>query len=202
MNAMGTATAPSRETTVLHVGGLHYATEKAVVEHALGNRPGVLAVEANPVAQTATVTFDAAQTSVEQLRRWVEECGYHCAGQSVPGHVCDPMAEPGAEHPARDHAATERSDDAHGHGHGGHAGMSMDSMVRDMRNRFLVALVFTIPIVAWSMVGTKLLGNELATPLGIDRDVWQLLLSLPIVLYASSIFFTGASPRCATGRWT
>ena len=105
MNAMSTATAPSRETTVLHVGGLHYATEKAVVEHALGNRPGVLAVDANPVAQTATVTFDPAQTSVEQLRRWVEECGYHCAGQSVPGHVCDPMAEPGAEHPAHDHAA-------------------------------------------------------------------------------------------------
>ena len=42
----------------------------------------------------------------------------------------------------------ERADDAHGHGHGGHAGMSMEAMARDMRNRFLVALVFTIPIVA------------------------------------------------------
>jgi Cu2+-exporting ATPase len=61
-----------------------------------------------------------------------------------------------------------------------------------MRNRFLVALVFTIPIVAWSMVGTKLFGTELATPFGMDRDVWQLLLSLPVVLWASSIFFTGA----------
>ena len=70
--------------------------------------------------------------------------------------------------------------------------MSMDSMVRDMRNRFLVALVFTIPIVLWSMVGTELLGTELATPFGIDRDVWQLLLSLPIVFYASTIFFKGA----------
>ena len=70
--------------------------------------------------------------------------------------------------------------------------MSMEAMERDMRNRFLVALVFTIPIVAWSMVGTKLLGTELATPFGLDRDVWQFLLSLPVVLYASSIFFTGA----------
>jgi Cu2+-exporting ATPase len=152
----------------------------------------VVAVAANPVAQTATVTFDPARTSVEQLRRWVRECGYHCAGQSVPGHVCDPLAEPGAERPAHDHAATARADDAHGHGHGGHAGMSMDAMVRDMRNRFLVALVFTLPIIAWSMVGTELLGSELATPFGIDRDVWQFLLSLPIVFYASSIFFIGA----------
>src|SRR5688572_555413 len=74
----------------------------------------------------------------------------------------------------------------------GHAGMSMEAMERDMRNRFLVALVFTIPIVLWSMVGTELLGTEPATPFGIDREVWQLLLSLPVVLYASSIFFTGA----------
>jgi Cu2+-exporting ATPase len=86
---------------------------------------------------------------------------------------------------ARDDAVME-------HGAGGHAGMSMEAMVRDMRNRFLVALVFTIPIVLWSMAGTSLLGTELATPFGIDRDVWQLLLSLPVVLYASSIFFTGA----------
>lgn len=179
------------ETVVLHVGGLHYATEKAVVEQVLRHRAGVQDVEANPVAQTATVTFDPHETSVEALRDWVRDCGFHCAGQSAPGHVCDPLAEPHA-HAAHDHAATERADHAHGHGHGGHAGMSMDAMVRDMRNRFLVAVAFTIPTVLWSMVGTELLGTELATPFGIDRDIWLLLLSLPIVLYASSIFFTGA----------
>lgn len=81
-------------TVVLHVGGLGWASEKAVVERVLGRRPGVWAVEANPVSQTATVTFDTAQTSVAKLRRWVEECGYHCAGQSVPSCLCDPMAEP------------------------------------------------------------------------------------------------------------
>ena len=199
MSGMGTA-GPTHETTVLHVGGLHYAGQKSSVERALGVRPGVRAVDANPVAQTATVTFDPAQTSVEDLRRWVQECGYHCSGQSVPGHVCDPMAEPApatasvrlAEPMTNDRAAMQRADEGHGHGHGGHAGMSMDAMARDMRNRFLVALVFTVPIVAWSMVGTKLFGTALATPFGIDRDLWQFLLSLPIVFYASTIFFTGA----------
>src|SRR5262245_47083484 len=182
------ASAP--ETVVLHVGGLHYASEKRVVEEVLGHRPGVLAVEANPVAQTATVTYDPADTGVEELQTWVRECGYHCAGQSVPGHMCDPLVAP--DHGPHDHAAAQRADDAHGHGHGGHAGMSMESMVRDMRNRFLVAVGFTIPVVLWSGVGTNLLGSAVATPFGIDRDVWQLLLSLPIVFYASSIFFTGA----------
>jgi Cu2+-exporting ATPase len=190
---MSTATAPPRDTAVLHVGGLHFGTQKAVVEHVLSRRPGVLQVEANPASQTASVTFDPTRTTIEALRQWVEECGFHCAGQSVPGHVCDPMADPAVpQDMAHDHAAMERAEEAHGHGHGGHAGMSMDSMVRDMRNRFLVALVFTVPIVLWSMVGTELLGTELATPFGIDRDVWQLLLSLPIVLYASDVFFKGA----------
>ncbi|TMM05583.1 MAG: heavy metal translocating P-type ATPase [Actinobacteria bacterium] len=181
---------PSRESIVLHVGGLHYASEKSVVERVLGGRPGVLAVEANPVAQTASVSFDPERTSIAELRAWVEECGYHCAGQSVPGHVCDPLVAP--DHGPHDDAAVRRADEAHGHGHGGHAGMSMEAMVRDMRNRFLVALVFTLPIVAWSDVGKNLFGSELATPFGIKREVWELLLSLPVVVYASSIFFTGA----------
>jgi len=98
-----------RVTIVLHVGGLHYASEKAVVEGVLVHRPGVLAVDANPVAQTATVTFDPEQTSVARLREWVEGCGYHCAGQSVPGHVCDPLAEAGRDEP-HDLAAAERAE--------------------------------------------------------------------------------------------
>lgn len=188
---MSTTEQQRGESVVLHVGGMHYATEEAVVERVLGGRPGVLAVEANPVAQTATVRFDPHETSVQELRRWVQECGYHCAGQSVPGHVCDPLADPAHSQP-HDHAAMERAEQADGHGHGGHAGMSMAAMVADMRRRFLVALVFTVPIVLWSDVGKNLFGSALATPFGLDREVFELLLSLPVLLYASSIFFTGA----------
>ena len=179
-------------TTVLHVGGLHYATEKAVVERVLADRPGVVVVAANPIAQTATVTFDPAATSIEQLARWVQECGYHCAGRSVPGHVCDPLAEEGRDAPARDHAAEERADHAHGHGQGGHAGMSMAAMVTDMRNRFLVALVFSIPIALWSPLGEAIFGSTPPTPFGMRDSLWQLLLSLPVVFYASMVFFRGA----------
>ena len=140
-------------SAVLHVGGLHYASEKKVVERVLGRRPGVVAVEAYPVERTATVQFDPNETSFEALRRWVEECGYHCSGRSVPGHVCDPLVDDGADAPAADHAAAERAEHAHGHGRGGHAGVSMAAMVRDMRNRFLVAARFAIPIALWSPVG-------------------------------------------------
>src|SRR5947207_11919267 len=127
---MAAADSALRESVVLHVGGLEYASEKAVVERRLGAQPGVFAVDANPVAQTANVAYDPAQTNVATLKRWVEECGYHCAGRSVPGHLCDPLADKGPLAPAQDPAARERADAADGRGAGGHAGMSMDAMVR------------------------------------------------------------------------
>ena len=181
-----------RATAVLHVGELHYASEKAVVERVLANRPGVARVEANPVAQTATVEYDPATTSVEALQQWVEEWGYHCAGRSVPGHVCDPLAEEGRDAPAHDHASAERAEHAHGHGHGGHAGMSMAGMVRDMRNRFLVAALFAVPIALWSPLGEFFFGSTPPTPFGIGDDLWQFFLSLPVIFYSSWIFFRGA----------
>jgi P-type Cu2+ transporter len=64
-------------------------------------------------------------------------------------------------------------------GHGGASGMSMDAMVRDMRNRFLVAAVFSIPILLWSPIGREVLGFRVAAPFGLRDDVW-LLLSLPV----------------------
>ena len=124
---MTRASIAARESAVLHVGGLYYASEKAVVERVLARRRGVTSVEANPVAQTATVVYDPDATSVEALHKWVEECGYHCAGQSAPGHICDPLVAP--DHGPHDHEATARADEADGHGHGGHAGMSMAAMV-------------------------------------------------------------------------
>src|SRR5829696_4952202 len=84
----------SMRTAVLEVSGVQWATSKNVAESVLSRRPGVLQVDVNPVAQTATVTYDAGRTSIAQLSGWIRDCGYHCAGQSVPQHVCDPMLEP------------------------------------------------------------------------------------------------------------
>jgi P-type Cu2+ transporter len=174
------------ETVVLDVRGMLRASEKSVVDVVLGRRPGVLTVDANPVAQAATVTFDPSQTSVEELRNWVRDCGYHCAGQSVPHHVCDPLLEPGAPtEPPMDHAAMAGDHDAHDD-------MSMASMVTDMRNRFLVAALFSVPIVLWSPIGRDVLNFSIAAPFGLRDDVWSLLLSLPVIFYSCSIFFVGA----------
>lgn len=204
------------ETTVLEVGGLHWATSEPIVERTLGRRPGVLEVHANALSQTANVTYDADETSLAQLVGWIVECGYHCEGRSVPDHICEPMGDSAAVGATTSaigaHAGMTSEQDHHGGhhvgmshasgapmsaqetmGHGGHhGGGSMADMVRDMRNRFLVALVLSIPIILWSPIGRELLGFSAATPFGLRDDVFSLLLSLPVIFYSAWIFFDGA----------
>ena len=211
-------------TTVLEVQGLQWATSKAAVESTLLRRRGVVSAEANVLNQTATVTYDPAATSIPELSQWIRDCGYHCAGRSVPSHSCDPLSEPNdstsatpseyhvhsdhadtstdapvehpgesphGEHTAHEPHAQHSAQDMMGHG-GAHAGMSMDDMVRDMRNRFLVALVLSIPIMLWSPMGRDMFGFTVPAPFGLRDDVFTLILSLPVVFYSAWIFFDGA----------
>ena len=190
-----TTAAHAAETAVLEVSGVQWASEKAVIETLLRRRPGVVAVEANPVAQTATVTYDPARTSIAELSGWIRDCGYHCQGQSVPHHVCDPLLEPTAAHPRQPQPEPEVAHEVSPHemmGHGGHGGMSMAAMVADMRNRFLVAAVLSIPVLLWSPIGREVLGFEVPAPFGLRDDVFSLILSLPVIFYSAWIFFDGA----------
>ncbi|MFG1793483.1 copper-translocating P-type ATPase [Nocardia sp. NPDC049149] len=80
-----------------------------------------------------------------------------------------------------------------GHGgHAGHGGMSMAAMAADMRNRFVVAAVFSVLVMLWSPMATDMFGVHLPVPFGLRQDVWALVLSLPVIFYSSAIFFTGA----------
>jgi len=84
------------------------------VKGVLGHRPGVTGVRANPVAQTASVTFRSG-SHVDRRSAGV------CAGVRISlrgavrsAHVCDPLARAGRE-VAHDVAAAQRADDADGH---------------------------------------------------------------------------------------
>ncbi|MEU0498595.1 heavy metal translocating P-type ATPase [Mycobacterium sp. NPDC006124] len=200
-------------TVVLELDGVQWATQKIVVETVLGRRPGVVGAEANPVAQTVTVRYDPASTTVEHLAGWVRECRYHCRGESVPDHLCAVPApatdakrasgtadEPAdhAGHPAHDGSAVAAAGTARTGtpaevmGHGGHGEMSMAAMIRDMRDRFLVAVVFGVVITLWSRIGRDVLGFSVAAPFGLRDDVFQLILSVPVIFYSAQVFFTGA----------
>ncbi len=193
---------PGHARVVLETMGIQWATEQSVVECVLARVPGVHSIEVNPVAQTATVTYDPSATSVRQLRSRIEDCGYACAGESVPTHCCDPMAN--ADRGSDEVVSGPRRGEGHARapaaapsahemmGHGGHGTTSMDAMVADMRRRFLVAAAFSIPILLWSPIGRDVLSFDVAAPFGLRDDVFMLILSLPVMAYSAWIFFDGA----------
>jgi Cu2+-exporting ATPase len=69
--------------------------------------------------------------------------------------------------------------------------MSADDMARDMRNRFLVSLVFTVPIFVTSHLA-ELFGLMVPPPFGLSVALFGFLLATPVVLYGAWPFFVGA----------
>jgi Cu2+-exporting ATPase len=73
-------------------------------------------------------------------------------------------------------------------GHG--AGMDMQAMVRDMRNRFWICLAFAVPIFIYSPMGGMFASPE--PPFGLPLNVWLFLLGSGAVLYPSWPFVVAA----------
>ena len=192
------------KTAIVEVAGLISTLSAKGVEKQLARLPGVQKVEVNYVAGSAAVTYDETRVDLKAIKAKVGECGYHCGGELVPKHVCAPEDPPGEsvavtmpvhEHHAaagRSKAKAEKEPDvdhaAHEMGHGG--GMSMEAMVRDMRNRFWMALAFSVPIFVYSPMGG--LFTPPAPPFGLRLDLWLFFLASAAVLYPSWPFFVAA----------
>ncbi len=183
-------TTTTLETTVLSVAGMQFASEQHKVEAHVGNLDGVVSVEMNPVSQSVTIKFDPNVASASDLEAAVIECGYHCAGRPMPEHLCEPATQHPTEHEG--HAEHEGLAEHDGHGGHDHGSMSMESMIADMRIRFFVSILFGIPVTLYSTLGRDVLNYTVAAPFGLRDDVFQLIMSLPVVLWASGIFFSGA----------
>ncbi|MDX1251523.1 MAG: copper-translocating P-type ATPase [Gammaproteobacteria bacterium] len=185
------------KTITIEVGGLLSALSARGMEKQLAKLPGVHKAEVNYVAGSATVTFDEAVVDLKTIKAKVHECGYHCAGVLQPKHVCvpeDPPAAAVAISPAA-HAGHVHGGDtvhaepaalagkseamAHEMGHG--AGMDMHAMARDMRTRFWIALVFTVPVFIYSPMGGMFAPP--APPFGLTLNLWLFLLASIAVIY-------------------
>lgn len=71
--------------------------------------------------------------------------------------------------------------------HGGLAGREMAKLMEeDIRNKFFISLLLTIPIIAYSPMGTNMLGLSLPTPI---LASWiMFLLTTPVYFYSGWIF--------------
>jgi P-type Cu2+ transporter len=201
------------KTVTLPVKGLNFAGCGREIEKRLGKLAPIRSVEASYVTQTVTITYDDTRLTEAQLRKLLEDCcfacgepltiwtkpsaiaekGAHAPGAGRPGRVAPPV-------PMEMQEAMEQGPAAAGHvmaetvqmGHD----MSDPAMARemeaDMRRRFFVSLVLTIPIILYSSLGTTLFHLHLPTPFGVSPNWVLLVLSTPVVWWGGWIFHFGA----------
>src|SRR3989440_4712036 len=201
------------KTVTVPVKGLNFAGCGREIEKRLGKLAPILAVDASYVTQTVTITYDDTQMTEAQLRKLVEDCGFacgeplsletrlsttgmhgpHAAGAVYPGQIAPAV-------PMETQEAVEHGLAAAGHamadmGREGHD-MSDPEMARemeaDMRTRFFVSLVLTIPIILYSSLGTTLFHLRLPTPFGVSPNWVLLVLSTPVVWWCGWTFHFGA----------
>ena len=84
--------------------------------------------------------------------------------------------------------ADNKADMMHDMGHA--PGMSMQSMADDMRNRFLVALVFAVPVFVYSPMG-EMFGN-FSVPFGMDRKLFLFFAATGAIAYPVWPFLVAA----------
>ena len=200
------------QTTTLEVGGLTEGLDHLGVEKQLSKASGVASARSNPGFGSVTVEFDEKITNPAELKQLIEECGFHCRGRLLPEHICalDNTIAPAApgevrherakpEH--RGHAVPKKAalaahdEAAHEMGHG--AGMDMAAMARDMRNRFIIALAFALPMLALAPMG---LGKAMISPpaaLGLDKTLF--LLASAAILYPAWPFAVAAARALRNG---
>ena len=196
------------KTITIKVDGMLSALSARGVEKQLAKLLGVHKVDVNYVAGSATVVYDETVADLKAIKAKVHACGYHCAGESMPKHICVPEDPPAAALAIAPHAAHvheahgEHEAPAHvGHavygvkdtmahemGHG--AGMTMQAMARDMRKRFWIALIFTAPIFVYSPMGGMF--KSPVPPFGVSLSVWLFILATIAVIYPSWPFFVAA----------
>ncbi|HEY8784970.1 MAG TPA: heavy metal translocating P-type ATPase, partial [Candidatus Limnocylindria bacterium] len=159
---------------------------------AIRGLPHVANAQVDLKQKVAYVTVREGMTDAATLRLQIQACNFR-----------NPVPLPKAEvssHEAMHHAAAKTV------ARGGHAAMGHDmsdprmaaAMEADMRRRFWIALLFSLPVIAYSPLGTLLFGGrELPAP--IDRNWILLALSTPVALWASSVFHVGALRSIRSG---
>jgi Cu2+-exporting ATPase len=237
-------------TSTLDVGDLFSVLGAHGIERQLKRIPGVGRVAVNPISGSTTVVYDSEKTTLAAIRVAIKKCGYHCAREALPLHLCADDAVPSrsraatrqtharaaagqarkvpaevkiaeatpapakpaeatraatgtaveaktdeakADHKAHGAAKTDAMAQEMGHG----AGMDMQAMVRDMRNRFWIALAFTVPIFALSPMGMEFI--RIPPPFGLPLDLFLFVLASGAILYPVWPFIVAAYRAIRSG---
>jgi copper-(or silver)-translocating P-type ATPase len=187
------------KTVILPVKGLNFAGCAHEIEKRLDKIKAITSVEASYVSQTATITYDETAISEAQLRDLVKDCGFVCGEprvfQSTRMSTAALPAMDMEHHSMHDqktmHHTMENMSAMSGM-HDMSDPVMAHEMEVDIRNRFFIAFILTIPIILYSSLGTTLFHLYLPTPFGVNPNWVLLILCTPVVWWCGWIFHAGA----------
>jgi Cu2+-exporting ATPase len=159
----------------------HVTATEGVSSVALSRTTGVIEVSYEPSRVTPATIIDA-----------VKHCGFICQ-EGGPVHLASHTE---AAHAGPDAGDVHEDHAAEGDAHAGH-GAQMATM---MRNRFFFSAVITIVIIVYSPLGTRLLGLDPPTPFGIPNELFQFLLTTPVVFWGGWPFLSVAWKSLLRGQ--
>jgi Cu2+-exporting ATPase len=171
-----------------------------LLQKRLREHPHVVSIHVDARNDIAHVAVRSGRTSVAELA----EVAGMCAGGRCPAplpdatvsshdHAHTATLEHGSNAPeARAAARAEQAGMEHA-GHDMSDPRMAAAMEADMRRRFWISLVVSVPVIAYSSLGMLLLGGrQLPTPFGIPADWIMLVFATPVALWTSSVFHIGA----------
>lgn len=195
------------KTSVIEVHDILKVLTIDEIEKRIRRLTGVESATVNLNTGSATVQYDETRLEVADIKSAVRLYGYKPqSAESVAastGNVHESHSAPGGPaatpvpaalarkghegHAASSAQSAMSADMAHEMGHGG---KDLPAMVRDMRNRFWICLIFTVPIFVYAPMGGMF--EPPVPPFGLELNLWLFFFASAAVIYPSWPFFVSA----------
>ncbi len=155
----------------LDIAGMHCASCALTIEKRLKKTPGVVSADVNLTTEKASVEYDCSKCDVEMIEKAVKEAGYKVRNGNGSASYSDMEM------------ATKESNNKMNHSGHDHSAMIREQEIKKEKNRFLISLFLSLPVVFLSMV----LGDMTFSSL-----VAQSILAAVIQFYIGWPFYRGA----------
>ena len=193
------------KTVTLPVKGLNVAGCAPELEKSLSKLTSITDVAASYVTQTVTITYDETMLSEEQVRNYVNRCGFRCGEPLMESYIMPASTEQPMQHAQHQHATSAMQmpmdgqqphvstmpAETHEMAHDMSEPAMAKQMEADIRNRFFVSFFLTIFVVLYAPLGVSFFKVHLPTPFGINPNWMLLLLSTPVVWWSGWMFYSG-----------
>ncbi|OIO44879.1 MAG: copper-translocating P-type ATPase [Parcubacteria group bacterium CG1_02_37_13] len=148
-----------KQKIILNISGMHCASCSVAIENALKKAKGVLSANVNFASEKLYLEFDSVEISIARIQKIIEKLGYKAIGETAEEEMCD-------------HQKKEKIQE-----------------IKNLKTRFILALIFGIPLLYVSM--GMMVGLPIPKIIGMNEHLIQFLLATPVIIVAFKLYTSG-----------